>query len=275
MIDSSENRGHLPRLRASGLGLLAGLLNGLIALGGGVLITPLLVVAGVSPQVAVGTSLAAVTILSSVGFSAHLLFGGITLGFIPILAAVAGGTVGSVLGSKILARLTPHWMLMLFALVQVLVAVRLVDQGLGTALLGEVVPGGAPIWAYIGLGLFAGTLSGIFGVGGGALVLLGLAAFYGVPVVEGLAIALALNVTNALAGLVHHARQGRVLWHELKVLMPTAVVGIGAGAAIAHELPVDTMRVVFGGFFLFMGIMLARKGWAIARKRRDDEAPVT
>ena len=275
MIDSSENRGHLPRLRAAGLGLLAGLLNGLIALGGGVLITPLLVVAGVSPQVAVGTSLAAVTILSSVGFSAHLLFGGITLGFIPILAAVAGGTVGSVLGSKILARLTPHWMLMLFALVQVLVAVRLVDQGLGTALLGEVVPGGAPIWAYIGLGLFAGTLSGIFGVGGGALVLLGLAAFYGVPVVEGLAIALALNVTNALAGLVHHARQGRVLWHELKVLMPTSVVGIGAGAALAYELPVDTMRVVFGGFFLFMGIMLARKGWAIARKRRDDEAPVT
>tara|TARA_A100001037_G_C14531704_1_gene363355 strand:- start:10 stop:504 length:495 start_codon:yes stop_codon:yes gene_type:complete len=164
---------------------------------------------------------------------------------------------------------------MLFALVQVLVSVRLVDQGLGTALLGEVVPDGAPILAYIGLGLFAGTISGIFGVGGGALVLLGLAAFYGVPVVEGLAIALALNVTNALAGLVQHARQGRVLWHELKVLMSTAVVGIGAGAALAHELPIDTMRVVFGGFFLFMGIMLARKGWAIARKRRDDEAPVT
>ena len=121
MIDSSENRGHLPRLRAAGLGLLAGLLNGLIALGGGVLITPLLVVAGVSPQVAVGTSLAAVTILSSVGFAAHLLFGGITLGFIPILAAVAGGTVGRVLGSKILARLTSHWMLMLFTIVQVLV----------------------------------------------------------------------------------------------------------------------------------------------------------
>jgi hypothetical protein len=218
--------------------------------------------------------LAAVTMLSCIGFTAHFLLGGISLGLVPIVAAVVGGAAGTVLGSKLLARLTPHWMLILFAIIQILVAIRLIDQGLGLALLGEVIPGGAPLWAYVALGLFAGTLSGIFGVGGGALVLLGLAAFYGVPVVEGLAIALALNVTNALAGVVHHARQGRVLWQELKILMPTAVIGIGAGAALAHELPADAMRVVFGGFFMFMGIMLAQKGWAVAKKNQDSDAAV-
>ena len=274
MIEASEARIHISRLRAAGLGLLAGVMNGLIALGGGVLITPLLVVAGVNPQIAVGTSLAAVTMLSCIGFTAHFLLGGISLGLVPIVAAVVGGAAGTVLGSNILARLTPHWMLILFAIIQILVAIRLIDQGLGLALLGEVIPGGAPLWAYVALGLFAGTLSGIFGVGGGALVLLGLAAFYGVPVVEGLAIALALNVTNALAGVVHHARQGRVLWQELKILMPTAVIGIGAGAALAHELPADAMRVVFGGFFMFMGIMLAQKGWAVAKKNKDGDAAV-
>ncbi len=274
MIEASEARIHISRLRAAGLGLLAGVMNGLIALGGGVLITPLLVVAGVNPQIAVGTSLAAVTMLSCIGFTAHFLLGGISLGLVPIVAAVVGAAAGTVLGSKILARLTPHWMLILFAIIQILVAIRLIDQGLGLALLGEVIPGGAPLWAYMALGLFAGTLSGIFGVGGGALVLLGLAAFYGVPVVEGLAIALALNVTNALAGVVHHARQGRVLWQELKILMPTAVIGIGAGAALAHELPADAMRVVFGGFFMFMGIMLAQKGWAVAKKNQDGDAAV-
>ena len=274
MIEASEARIHISRLRAAGLGLLAGVMNGLIALGGGVLITPLLVVAGVNPQIAVGTSLAAVTMLSCIGFTAHYLLGGISLGLVPIVAAVVGGAAGTVLGSKILARLTPHWMLILFSIIQILVAIRLIDQGLGLALLGEVIPGGAPLWAYVTLGLFAGTLSGIFGVGGGALVLLGLAAFYGVPVVEGLAIALALNGTNALAGVVHHARQGRVLWRELKILMPTAVIGIGAGAALAHELPADAMRVVFGGFFVFMGIMLAQKGWAVAKKNKDGDAAV-
>ena len=272
-IKVSKARMHFSRPRAAGLGLLAGVMNGLIALGGGVLITPALVIAGVSPQVAVGTSLAVVTMLSCIGLTAHLLLGGISLGIVPIIAAVVGGATGTVLGSRILAHLTPHWMLTLFATIQILVAIRLIDQGMGFALLGTVIPGGAPIWAYVGLGLFAGTLSGIFGVGGGALVLLGLAAFYGVPVVDGLTIALALNVTNALAGVVPHARKGRVLWQELKTLMTAAVIGVAAGAALAHKLPADAMRIVFGGFFMFMGIMLARKGWTVAKKNRNGDTP--
>jgi len=271
-MTAPEFGARVSRLRVAGLGLLAGGLNGLIALGGGVLITPLLVVAGVSPQVAVGTSLTAVMMLSCIGFTAHLLLGGMSIGLIPMVAAVGGGAAGTMLGSKILARLTPHWMLIFFAIILILVAIRLIDQVLGHPLLGEVPDGAAPIWAYVALGLFAGTLSGIFGVGGGALVLLGLAAFYGVPVVEGLAVALALNVTNALAGVMHHSRQDRVLWPELKVLMPAAIVGVGAGAALAHDLPADVMRVMFGGFFMFMGILLARKGWAVAKKNRDADA---
>tara|TARA_A100001037_G_C15053377_1_gene591216 strand:+ start:89 stop:937 length:849 start_codon:yes stop_codon:yes gene_type:complete len=272
-IEASKARLHLSQQRAAGLGLLAGAMNGLIALGGGILITPALIVAGVCPQVAVGTSLAAVTVLSCIGLTAHLLIGGISLGLVPIIAAVVGGATGTVLGSKILARLTPHWMLILFAVIQILVAIRLIDQGMGVALLGSVIPGGPPIWAYVVLGFFAGTLSGIFGVGGGALVLLGLAAFYGVPVVDGLSIALALNVTNALAGVIQHARQGRVLWPELKTLMPAAVIGIGTGAALAHELSPDAMRIVFGGFFMFMGIMLARKGWTVVKTNKLCNTP--
>ena len=259
-----ELRMYFSRQRSIGLGLLAGLMNGLIALGGGVLITPMLVIAGVNPQVAVGTSLAAVTMLSCIGLTIHLLLGGISLGLLSIIATVIGGIAGTIIGSKVLARLTPHWMLILFAFIQVFVAIRLIDQGMGLAVLGQVVSSIPPLWAYIGLGLFAGTLSGIFGVGGGALVLLGLAAFYGVPVVEGLAIALALNVTNALAAMAQHARQGRVLWQELKFLIPAAVIGVLTGATLAHELPTNVMRLVFGGFFMFMGIMLARKGWTLS-----------
>jgi len=268
-VNSLESRMYFSRKRATALGLLAGLMNGLIALGGGVLITPLLLIAGVSPQVAVGTSLAAVTMLSCIGLTIHSLLGGVSIGLVSIIAVIIGGVTGTIIGSKILARLTPHWMLVLFSLIQILVAIRLIDQGMGLSLLGDVVPDTPPLWAYIGLGLFAGTLSGIFGIGGGALVLLGLAAFYGVPVVEGLAIALALNVTNALAGVVQHTGKSRVLWQELKVLIPAAIIGVAIGANLAHELPADVMRIVFGGFFIFMGMMLARKGWTAARERKN------
>ena len=106
VIEASEAHVHISRLRAAGLGLLAGVMNGLIALGGGVLITPLLVVAGVRPQIAVGTSLAAVTMLSCIGLTAHLLLGGISLGLVPIVGAVIGGAAGIVLGSRVPLMLT-------------------------------------------------------------------------------------------------------------------------------------------------------------------------
>jgi len=251
--------------RALALGLLTGLLNGLIALGGGVLITPFLILVGVSPQVAVGTSLVAVTILSGIGFTVHSLLGGASMEFSLVFAVCAGGIIGTVIGSKILARITPQWMLILFAIIQILVAIRLIDQGVGLALMGEVVPSIPPLGAYVGLGLFSGILSGIFGVGGGALVLLGLAAFYGVPVIEGLALALALNVTNALSGVARHVRYGKILWPELMFIIPSALLGVVLGAALAHELPGDLMSVLFGGFFMFMGIMLARKGFKLTK----------
>ena len=56
--------------------------------------------------------------------------------------------------------------------------------------------------------------------------------------------------------------------------MATAILGIGAGALLAHELPLDIMRALFGGFFLLMGILMAQKGWAIAKKRKGDENAV-
>ncbi|MEM7254513.1 MAG: sulfite exporter TauE/SafE family protein [Pseudomonadota bacterium] len=266
MFESTDNNTRSDWFRTGGLGLLAGLLNGLIALGGGVLITPMLVASGISPRVAVGTSLAAVTMLSTIGFTAHLLLEGIPLGTLPIAVSVVGGVIGTVIGSKLLARMTPHWMLLWLAALQILIAIRLIDQGLGITGLGDTFHAATPPqWAYLGFGLFAGTMSAIFGVGGGALVLLGLAAFYGVPIAEGLAIALALNVTNALAGLVTHARAGRVRWGKVTRLIPGAILGIGLGAALAHALPVDAMRVMFGVFFLILGTSIARKGWAAAR----------
>ena len=66
---SGEPPRALSDVRASVIGFFAGLLNGLIALGGGIIITPGLVVYGrASPEVAVGTSLAAVVVLSAAAF---------------------------------------------------------------------------------------------------------------------------------------------------------------------------------------------------------------
>lgn len=254
-------------LHSALIGGVAGLLNGLIALGGGIIVTPILVGhRGLSPQVAVGTSLAVVVVLSTIGFAIHFSFGGLVLGASAIVVSVLSGLVGAVVGAKLLARITPSWMLMLFGGFVLIVAIRLIVQGLEIGFVLPASPAAVPLTAFASFGFMSGVLSGVFGVGGGALVLLGLAAFYGLPVQQGLPIALALNVSNALYGLIQHARAGRVLWKEVRVLIPTAVVGIALGAWLALQLPADYMRIVFGAFFLYTGLRIARQGLRLSRK---------
>lgn len=256
----------LSALRSSMLGFVAGALNGLIAIGGGIVMTPGLVVyARASPEVAVGTSLAAVVVLSSIAFLMHASFAGLETSALAIATVVIAGMLGAQLGAWILARLSASWMLMLFSAFLLVMSTRLLIQALdidaGSAGDASQWRGEPPAWAYPVIGFASGILSGVFGVGGGALVLLGLAVLFGMPVREGIPLALLVNVTNALAGCIRHARAGRVLWREVRRMLPAAVVGVALGTATAIQLPADVLRLVFGTFFLFMSFRVARHGW--------------
>lgn len=260
----------LSDVRASVLGFAAGILNGLIALGGGIVITPGLVVYGrASPEVAVGTSLAAVVVLSAVAFLMHASFGGLGLSVSGIVGVVVAGMVGAQVGGWLLARLTASWMLFLFAAFLLVMSTRLLIQALGLDVGLGAAPGEwhgvPPWWSYPAIGFVSGILSGVFGVGGGALVLLGFAVLFGMPVREGLPLALLVNVTNALTGCIRHSRAGRVLWREVRRMVPAAIAGIAIGTTVAIWLPPDTLRLVFGGFFLFMSGHVARQ--AVGRRR--------
>jgi len=250
--------------RAALIGFVAGTLNGLIGIGGGIVMVPGLVVYGrACPEVAVGTSLAAVVVLSFAAFVTHASFGGLGLNVSGILAVVVAGMVGAQLGGWILARLTASWMLLMFSAFLLVMSIRLLIQALGleTGFGGAPTEwrGAAPWWAYPVIGFSSGVLSGVFGVGGGALVLLGFAVLFGMPVREGIPLALLVNVTNALAGCVRHSRAGRVLWQEVRRMVPAALLGIALGAAVAIGLPPDVLRIVFGAFFLFMSVHIARQ----------------
>ena len=242
------------------VGLFAGILNGLIGIGGGIVIVPMLIARGATPQQAVGTSLTAVIALSSMAFTMHALQTGMSLDWLSFGIVTALGVIGALLGGWLLARLSVQRMLLLFAALTFCLSFRLILQGLGIGDLQPIWPGGANLWGYAGVGLASGLLSGVFGVGGGALVVLGLAVLFGMSVHEGLPLALAVNVTNALAGAVRHAIAGRVQQHAVFAMIPAAFIGVGIGSVVAIWLSPNALRIVFGAFFCFMGIHLARKG---------------
>ena len=235
------------------LGALAGLLNGLIALGGGILVTPFLVGhRGLPPQVAVGTSLAVVVLLSTIAFAAHAAQGNLAIGWTQTGICAVGGLLGTTIGTQILAKLTPRWMLKAFAIFLMLVAARLISQGVGWSYDAALPAISVPWLALFAIGFVTGVISAIFGVGGGALALLSLAIFYGMPVKEGLPVALALNVSNALFGVVYHARKGNIQVGEVRALIPAAVIGVLVGAWSAQLIPPHVLRVVFGTVLILL-----------------------
>lgn len=241
-------------------GFFAGVLNGLVGIGGGIVIVPSMIARGATPQQAVGTSLAAVVVLSSIAFVAHAWHGGLTLGTDRFAVVIMMGIVGALFGSWVLSKISVRRMLLLFSAVVFCLSLRLTMQGLGIGGLEPVWPGVVNLYGYAGVGLASGLLSGLFGVGGGALVVLSLAVLFGLSVHEGLPLALAVNVTNALAGAARHAIAGRVQANAVFAMIPAAIIGIAVGTAVALWLSADALRIVFGAFFCFMGVHVGRQG---------------
>jgi uncharacterized membrane protein YfcA len=248
------------RAHSARTGFFAGLLNGLIGIGGGIVIVPSMISRGVTPQQAVGTSLAAVVALSAMAFVAHAWHSGVALGTAPCLIVIVLGVVGALIGTWLLSKLSVRRMLLLFSALIFCLSLRLLIQGLGIGAVEPIWPGAVSLYGYAGVGLVSGILSGMFGVGGGALVVLSLAVLFGLSIHEGLPLALAVNVTNALAGAVRHALAGRVQSTAVLMLIPTAIVGIALGTMVTLWLSADALRIVFAAFFCYMGVRIARQG---------------
>jgi hypothetical protein len=107
-----------------GIGLSAGILAGLLGIGGGVLIVPAMVLlAGFDQHVAQGTSLLVIIPAAVAGSWTHHRHGRLVLRDATALAA--GGVVGALLGSLTALSLDEGILRRLFAVLLVLVAIRM------------------------------------------------------------------------------------------------------------------------------------------------------
>lgn len=116
---------------------------------------------------------------------------------------------------------------------------------------------------YLAVGAFAGTLAGLFGVGGGLVIVPALVFVFksqGISetVLMHLAIgtSLATIVLTAIASLYAHHRRGAVRWDAVRRLSPGIVVGALLGAAVADALPTPVLRVFFALFELTVAGLL-------------------
>ncbi len=106
-----------------GIGLLGGLLSGLLGVGGGTVLVPLLVLVGLSQHKAHATSLAAIVPLAAVGALTFALEDAIDYRVGLLLAT--GALAGAPLGAKVMAALKEGPLQILFGAFLAVVALRL------------------------------------------------------------------------------------------------------------------------------------------------------
>ncbi len=120
---------------------------------------------------------------------------------------------------------------------------------------------------FLALGVFAGVMAGLLGVGGGLIIVPGVAWVLGLngvstAVVMHMAIgtSLATIVVTSIASIrAHHARRA-VIWPAFWRLAPGIVIGALIGARIAHLLPSGILKTVFAVFVLIIAAQMAFGG---------------
>lgn len=107
--------------------------------------------------------------------------------------------------------------------------------------------------AYISLGIIAGTLSGLLGIGGGVIVVPGfiwLFAYQGISdsiimhVAAGTS--LAAMIVTAGCSLYAHYRRGAIFGAILYLMIPFLIIGTTAGAILAHFTHSYILKILFG-----------------------------
>jgi uncharacterized protein len=123
------------------------------------------------------------------------------------------------------------------------------------------------IAAAIVIGLLAGALGGLFGVGGGLIFVPALVLLFDFGQVEAEATSLLAIIPVVLAGTWRQHLYGNVRWRPALVIGLTAVAGVELGVLTAKSLPEESLQRLFGLLLLAVAAQLA---W---RARRISSAP--
>jgi len=107
------------------------------------------------------------------------------------------------------------------------------------------------------IGAVSGLFSGVFGVGGGVVMIPGMVYLMKLPIKTAIGTSLAVIVPTAIAGSAKHVHNGNVDFKVALMLAPLAIICGVVGATLAAKLPADVLKRLFGAFIICVGVHLA------------------
>jgi hypothetical protein len=248
---SSPAPAPVPLRKSLLIGLAAGCFGGLVGLGGGVVMVPLMVgAAGLQQKQAHGTSLVALVFTGLVGAATYATKGRVDVIAAALLAVTA--TFMARFGARY-AHVLPEWKLKrsFGAFLLAVAAILLARPWLG----GSSTPAGPVVQAVVLLstGVFAGFLSGMMGVGGGSIMVPAMVLLAGFPQVVAQGSSLLAMVPAGAAGAATHWKLGNVVKELLPGLIPGILLGTFAGSSLALRLPETALRITFAAVLVWTG----------------------
>jgi uncharacterized membrane protein YfcA len=231
------------------VGACGGLLSGAFGVGGGIIMVPLLMwFVGMDQRRAAATSLVAIVPSAISGTIQYLVQGevDVTAGLIVAL----GGVAGSLVGTKLLRTLSLGWLRWLFIALLVLVAARLFFEVPSRE--AQLVYSPGVVIALVGLGIVMGVASGLFGIGGGVILVPVLIAFFGLGDLLAKGTSLLAMIPTSVAGSASNLRAGMVRLSDGLIAGAAAVVASFGGVALAFWLPPQLAVILFAAFILIV-----------------------
>jgi hypothetical protein len=233
------------------VGLAAGVLSGLFGVGGGIVMTPgLTALGGLPPIVAVATPLPVILPTAAVGAFTYHRAGEVDMraaAWISLTGAAASA-VGALLTEAVNARL----LLLATAGILAWQSIRILRERSRPT---EVEERPLHAWTLALVGVVAGLLSGLLGIGGGTVIVPALAGMLGVPLKRALGTSLVAVVVLVIPGTIVHAVLGNIDWAAALFLMIGSLPGARLGATIALGTKERTLRLMVGSFLALVAVV--------------------
>ncbi len=246
------------------IGLLAGAFGGLVGLGGGVVMIPLMVrFFGLNQHQAHGTSLAVLMFTGLTGAATYSLNGNVELLAAGVLAASAFITARF---GALYAHSLPEWKLkMSFGVFIICMSVVLILKPFYAQ--AAHTP---QVWVWVVIlllsGAVSGFISGLMGVGGGAIMVPAMVVVlgFGQHLAQGSAL-LAMVPAAAMGGYTHW-RLNNVVTGLLPGLIAGIIIGTFGGGMLAQWLSDTALRVIFAAVLIWLGMRDIKKSRQLREK---------
>ncbi len=245
------------------IGFTAGILGGLLGIGGGAFVVPALVFfLAFNQHRAHGTSLAVVLVLSLAGVIVYSTHKCVDLKIAGEIAV--GGVVGAMIGGNVIQKIKSKALRRIFSVFLIAAGAKMIYDGfaISPASSVEFISVAFSLHSVLlglGTGILTGFLSSLLGVGGGIVMVPMLTMLLAFPQKQAQGISLAAMMPIAFTGMLKHNKLGNMDFRVAKWVGLGAVVGAVTGSSLATSLPSMQLKLAFGIFLIVMAALMAAK----------------